>query len=176
MGRAVCHVSYCHDGGGEDTSPYYTWLQSLHDRCADGDGGMSRFDETHKAIFIVSDNMIDVRKIERQLMDTGGMACRLYSFMSVKEAVARAATPGGRPAVIIFDTRLRNTPDPRAALDALKENAPGVPYIILAGETTEEADVTALLLSEGAHGSVMRDQIVTLPGMLRDLVFGTDRS
>lgn len=136
---------------------------------------MSRFDEMHKAIFVVSDNMVDVKKIERQLMDTGGMPCKVHACMTVKEAVTRAAMPDARPVVIIFDTRLRNTVDPRAAFDMLVENIPGIPVIILAGETAEEADLTKLFLQEGAQGSVMRDQIVNLPGMLRDLVFGSER-
>lgn len=130
------------------------------------------YEDRQKNILLISDNQIDIRRIEKQLMDTGSMDCRLYGCTTISAASMQLAKKGQEIDLIILDLRLQDEAGPEDPYKTLTENLEeDIPVIVLTGDSAGEQAQADLALAAGASGSVHREQFNNLVRLIGSLVY-----
>lgn len=129
------------------------------------------YEEIHKTILLVSDNQVDIRRIEKQFMDTGALECRLYRCSTIGAAGEQLGKKKFNIDVVILDTRLTNSGEPGDMYKELQISSQDIPVIILTGDSEEELSQAQLLAEGGAFGVTRRDNFDELIDLIRKTMY-----
>lgn len=131
---------------------------------------MTHSGELDKGVLLVSDNQVDVQRIERQFMDTGSLACQMCHCSTIDDAIRHMANKTLRTDVIILDLRLKGTVLPLETYKRMFAGSGETPIIALTGDSGGEHAIGALVVKAGAAGQTHRGKFDQLTGLIRSLV------
>ncbi len=122
--------------------------------------------EYFKTILLVSDHQVDIRRIERQFMDTGGMDCRLFRCTAVSAAIEQIGKKNLVIDAIILDLRLDDATNAIDQYQMIKSASDDIPIIVMTGESEEERSLAAPLLEAGACNHIYKENFNSLIGII----------
>lgn len=120
------------------------------------------FEENPYIILLISDNQIDMRRIERKLMDVTFMNTRLYNSTSLKDATEHIVDRKLAVRVIILDLRLRGTTDPVQLCKDMVASAGGIPILALGSEGENSQEMKTAVMAAGAADYLNRSHFEEL--------------
>lgn len=127
--------------------------------------------ENFKAVLLVSDNQVDIRRIEKQFMDTGGLDCRLYRCTSIDAALEQLGKKGLVIDIIILDLRLDDAEASGSHIATIKQGAGDIPVIVLTGESEEERSHVTSEMSSDIAAHIHKDNIGSLVRTISSIIF-----
>ncbi|QQG35712.1 MAG: hypothetical protein HYS17_09355 [Micavibrio aeruginosavorus] len=110
-----------------------------------------QFEVAPHNIMFITDNQVDIKKIERAFMDIGSMECQLFTCATVDKAVEYIAQRRIAMEMIILDLRSKNVGDP---LDLCKEVFEKIP------------DVLVMALDDKGEGNAVQAAAVKAAGVV----------
>lgn len=128
------------------------------------------YTDNHRKIMLVSDNQSDIRRMERQFMDVGGMECRLYQCATLDRALLQLQKKEPEADVVILDLRLKGAGEPAELYKAMQAGARDIPIVLLTDSGDPGRAQAAPALAAGAQGHVDREQFAGLTNLMRPLL------
>lgn len=127
--------------------------------------------ENFKTVLLISDHQVDIRRIEKQFMDTGSMDCRLYRCTTIAAAMEQLGRKNLTIDIIILDLRLDDPAATGSHYQTIKSEAEDIPVIILTGESENECAQAEPLMSSGAAAHIYKDSFGSLVRTIGSLLF-----
>lgn len=128
------------------------------------------YEEHYKSILLVSDNQADIRRVEKQFMDTGALECRLLRCSTISAAKEQLGKEKLNIDIVILDLRLTNAGEPADMYKELQASSKDIPVIILSGDSEEEVRQAQHVAKDNALGITSRDNFDELVGLIRNKV------
>lgn len=129
------------------------------------------YEEQHRCILLISDNQIDIRRIETQFMDTGCMDCRLNRCTTITAAQELLKNKSKTIDIVILDMRLLDSSVSEDHYNLIKSSAGDIPIIILTGNKEEESKNAGLLVSSGAAAHIHLNNFGSLVRTIQATLF-----
>ncbi|HTK83955.1 MAG TPA: response regulator [Patescibacteria group bacterium] len=126
--------------------------------------------EVHKGVLLVSDNQVDVQRIERQFMDTGSLACQMSHCSTIDDAIRHMGNTALKTDIIILDLRLKGTVLPLETYKRMSAGSAQTPIIALTGESDGEHAIGTMLIKAGAAGQTHRGKFDQLTGLIKSVI------
>lgn len=124
-----------------------------------------------KNVVLVSDNAVDIQKIERQFMDTGSMSCQMVHYSTIEDALKHLNNKGLPVDVFILDTRLKGTVMPLETYKKMAAAISNIPIIALTGDSTGESAIGTLIVKAGAAGQTNRGLFDQLNSVIKSALY-----
>jgi DNA-binding NarL/FixJ family response regulator len=128
-------------------------------------------DDGEKNILLISDHQVDIRKIEKRMLDFSGMPCRLYRATTISAIKEMLGKRGIAAHVIIFDLRLQGIGEPETEYQIIKSVAPDTPVVLLSGEEEEACALANRVMAAGAVAHIHREKFDMLMSILRTWMY-----
>ncbi len=126
--------------------------------------------EVDKGVLLVSDNQVDVQRIERQFMDTGSMSCQMCHCSTIDDAIRHMANKGLKTDIIILDLRLKGAVLPLETYKRMSAGSGETPIIALTGDSEGEYAIGTMVIKAGAAGQTHRGKFDQLTGLIKAVI------
>ena len=127
--------------------------------------------DNFKTVLLVSDHQVDIRRIEKQFMDTGSMDCRLYRCTTIAAALEQLGRKNLTIDIIILDLRLDDPAATGSHYQTIKTDAGDIPIIVLTGDSEEERRLAEPIIASGAADHIYKDNFGSLVWTIGNLLF-----
>lgn len=128
--------------------------------------------ESHtKSILLISDNQVDIRRIEQQFMDKGSLDCRLYRCTAISAAEEMLGRKNLVIDAVILDLRLTDSAASGDYYSAIRNAAGEIPIIALTGGDDDEQAIADPVMAAGANAHVYRANFGSLVWTINSLLF-----
>lgn len=124
-----------------------------------------------KNILLISDNQIDIRRIEQQFMDKGSLDCRLLRCTTISAANEVMGRKGVTVDAVILDLRLTDATASGDYYGAIREAAGKIPVIILTDGGDDDQSVVDSVIAAGANAHISRADFGSLVWTINSLLF-----
>jgi CheY-like chemotaxis protein len=124
-----------------------------------------------KKILLVSDNLADIRRIQRLFMDTGGLECKLYPCTRIEAAVEQLNNNKLSFDIIILDLRLENNASFEGGFETLFSHITDLPIIVLTGDSQDEQASALPVIADGAFAQIHKDSLASLVRIISDALY-----
>jgi CheY-like chemotaxis protein len=124
-----------------------------------------------KNILLVSDNLADIRRIERLFMDTGGLECKLFPCTMINAAIEQLDNKKLNFDVILLDLRLQNKASFEDNFGLLSSHSTNLPMIILTGDSEEEQANALPVIADGAFAQIHQGNLSSLASIIKKALY-----
>ena len=128
------------------------------------------YDAEPLKVLLVSNNLVDIKKIEQQLLDPSFLVCRLFCSKSFNEALTQLNKPDNEFGIVILDVRLSEKSFVASLCSQIYSAAVEAQIILLTDH--ESADYEDYFYEEvGAIAQINRNKLYSLQSLLRLAVY-----
>ena len=133
------------------------------------------YDEEKKIVLLISDNMPDLRRIEKEFLEASSVNCLLYRSTTISGALEQLGRVNLKIDIVIYDLRLKDASVPLDQYKELEKDGDGVPIILLTGDEEDDIASAKPLLEAGAFGHTHRSEFRMLVQLIRKVIYRETR-